>query len=111
MVDLLNNKYALLEKDESLKTIDDPQAKLKRLMKDKVYSHLPVGLRTVVYFSIDTFFRLSFLDGSKEFFWHFMQGFWYRLLVDIKIMEMERRCGRDLEKMKLVLREEYGIKL
>lgn len=111
MVDLLNNKYALLEKDESLKAIDDPQAKWKRLMKDKVYSNLPVGLRAAVYFFYRYFFRLGFLDGSKGFLWHFMQGFWYRLLVDIKIMEMEERCGGDVEKMKLVLREEHGIKL
>jgi glycosyltransferase involved in cell wall biosynthesis len=111
MVDLLNNKYALLEKDESLKTVDDPQAKWKRLMKDKVYSRLPVGLRAAVYFFYRYFFRLGFLDGSKGFLWHFMQGFWYRLLVDIKIMEMEERCGGDVEKMKLVLREEHGIKL
>lgn len=111
MVDLLNNKYALLEKDESLKSVDDPQAKWKRLMKDKVYSRLPVGLRAAVYFFYRYFFRLGFLDGSKGFLWHFMQGFWYRLLVDIKIMEMEERCGGDVEKMKLVLREEHGIKL
>jgi glycosyltransferase involved in cell wall biosynthesis len=111
MVDLLNNKYALLEKDESLKLVDDPQAKWKRLVKDKVYSRLPVGLRAAVYFFYRYFFRLGFLDGSKGFLWHFMQGFWYRLLVDIKIMEMEERCGGDVEKMKLVLREEHGINL
>lgn len=111
MVDLLNNKYALLEKDESLKSVDDPQAKWKRLMKDKVYSRLPVGLRAAVYFFYRYFFRLGFLDGSKGFLWHFMQGFWYRLLVDIKIMEMEERCGGDVEKIKLVLREEHGIRL
>jgi hypothetical protein len=40
-----------------------------------------------------------------------MQGFWYRLLVDIKIMEIEERCAGDVEKIKLVLREEHGIKL
>jgi glycosyltransferase involved in cell wall biosynthesis len=111
MVDLLNNKYSLLEKDESLKAVDDPQAKWKRLMKDKVYSRLPVGLRAAVYFFYRYFFRLGFLDGTKGFLWHFMQGFWYRLLVDIKIMEMEERCGGDVEKIKLVLREEHGIKL
>lgn len=111
MVDLLNNKYPLLEKDESLKAVADPQAKWKRLMKDKVYSRLPVGLRAAVYFLYRYFFRLGFLDGSKGFLWHFMQGFWYRLLVDIKIMEMEERCGGDVEKIKLVLREEHGINL
>lgn len=111
MVDLLNNKYALLEKDESLKSVDDPQAKWKRLMKDKVYSRLPIGLRAGVYFCYRYFFRLGFLDGAKGFLWHFMQGFWYRLLVDIKIMEIEERCAGDVNKMKQVLLEEHGIKL
>lgn len=111
MVDLLNIKYSLLEKDESLKTADDPQAKWKRLLKDKVYSRLPIGLRAAAYFFYRYFIRLGFLDGAKGFLWHFMQGFWYRMLVDIKIMEIEERCAGDVEKIKRVLREEHGIKL
>jgi glycosyltransferase involved in cell wall biosynthesis len=111
MVDLLNNRYVLLEKDESLKTAADPQAKWKRLMKDKVYSRLPLGLRAAAYFFYRYFILFGFLDGSKGFLWHFMQGFWYRLLVDIKIMEIEQRCGGDVEKIKQVLREDHGINL
>ena len=111
MVDLLNNKYGFFEKDESLTKVDDPQAKWKRLMKDKVYSRLPVGLRAVTYFFYRYFFRLGFLDGVKGFLWHFMQGLWYRLLVDIKIMEIEERCSGDVEKIKILLHKEHGIKL
>lgn len=29
-----------------------------------------------------------------------MQGFWYRLLVDVKIYEIESACKGDIEKMK-----------
>ncbi|MBL1353648.1 MAG: glycosyltransferase family 2 protein [Zetaproteobacteria bacterium] len=111
MVDLLNNKYHLLERDDSLKTNDDPQAKWKRIMKDDVYSRLPLALRSTIYFLYRYFLRLGFLDGGKGFIWHFMQGYWYRMLVDVKIMEIEERSGGDVAKIKQILSEEHGIKL
>jgi len=111
MVDLLNNKYFLLERDDSIKLANDPQAKWKRLIKDEVYSRLPIGLRAGAYFFYRYFIRLGFLDGVKGFLWHFMQGFWYRLLVDIKVMEIEEKCAGDAQKIKKVLLEEHGIKL
>jgi hypothetical protein len=111
MVDLLNNKYFLFPRDEQIKANEDPQAKWKRLMKDRVYSRLPIGLRAGLYFLYRYVLRLGFLDGGKGFLWHFMQGFWYRLLVDIKIMEVEEKCQGDVEKIKLVLEQEHGINL
>ena len=111
MVDLLNNKYMLLDKDQALVMTDDPQAKWKRLMKDTVYSRMPIGLRAAAYFFYRYIFRFGFLDGSKGFLWHFLQGFWYRLLVDVKIMEIESRCCGDVGKMKQVILEDHGIRL
>lgn len=111
MVDLLNNKYALLPRDDSLKSLSDPQAKWKRIVKDLIYSRLPIGLRAVLYFLYRYFIRLGFLDGAKGFLWHFLQGCWYRMLVDVKIMEMEERSGGDLAKIKEILVSEHGIRL
>lgn len=111
MVDLLNNNYPLFPRDEQIKRNEDPQAKWKRQMKDQLYSRLPVGFRAVFYFVYRYVFRLGFLDGGKGFLWHFMQGLWYRLLVDIKIMEVEQRSGGDVEKIKQILRDEHGIRL
>ena len=110
-VDLLNNKYLLLPRDESLKALDDPQAKWKRILKDGVYARLPLGVRPTLYFLYRYLFRLGFLDGPKGFIWHFMQGYWYRMLVDVKIMELEERSGGDVEKIRQLLYEEHGIKL
>ena len=110
-VDLLNNKYYLLDRDDALKAQDDPQAKWKRMMKDGVYSRLPLSVRSTLYFLYRYFFRLGFLDGPKGFIWHFMQGYWYRMLVDVKIMEIEERSGGDVAKIKKVLAEEHGIEL
>ena len=110
-VDLLNNKYHLFERDDALKELDDPQAKWKRLLKEEVYSRLPLSLRSTLYFLYRYFLRLGFLDGVKGFIWHFMQGYWYRMLVDVKIMEIEERSGGDVEKIKRILAEEHGIEL
>jgi hypothetical protein len=110
-VDLLNIKYPLVEKDNALKASNDPQAKRKRLLKENVYARLPVGLRAGMYFFYRYFLRRGFLDGGKGFIWHVMQGFWYRLLVDIKVMEIESRSGGDVERMKKILLKEHGLNL
>ena len=34
--------------------------------------------------------RLGFLDGRAGAAFHFLQGFWYRFLVDVKVSEVER---------------------
>ncbi|GAB4501656.1 MAG: glycosyltransferase family 2 protein [Anaerolineales bacterium] len=109
--DLLNNKYALFPRDESLKQLDDPQARRKRLIKEKIYSKLPPGPRALLYFLYRYIFLLGFLDGANGFTWHFMQGFWYRFLVDVKMMEIEKRAGGEIEKIRQILREEHGISL
>lgn len=43
--------------------------------------------------------------------WHFIQGYWYRLLSDTNIMEDAERSQGDIAKMRQVLREEHGITL
>jgi hypothetical protein len=35
-------------------------------------------------------FKLGFLDGKEGLIYHFLQGFWYRFLVDAKLYE--RKC-------------------
>lgn len=58
--------------------------------------HLPLYVRPFVYFFYRYFLRLGFLDGKQGFIFHFLQGFWYRLLVDIKLDELlqQRHTGR-----------------
>lgn len=94
MIDLLNLKYGFMAYDNDLSSTDDPQAKTKRMLKEKVYSRLPVGLRPALYFLYRYIIRGGFLDGGRGFIFHFMQGFWYRLLVDVKVVEVEGRCAR-----------------
>jgi glycosyltransferase involved in cell wall biosynthesis len=51
---------------------------------------LPLYLRPFLYFFYRYVLRLGFLDGKEGFLFHFLQGFWYRLVVDVKIDELRR---------------------
>lgn len=110
MIDLMNIKYRFMPMDEGLKDSDDPQAKLKRMVKEKIYSRLPFGIRPILYFNYRYLVRLGFLDGFRGFVWHFMQGLWYRMLVDVKCYEFEKKRN-EYGSIEELLEEEYGMKL
>ena len=84
--------------------------KAKRAQKDKYYS-MPLFLRAFVYFCIRYFIRGGFLDGKEGFLWHFLQGWWYRTLVDAKIFEIKKCCGNDKVKIKDYIKTNYNIEL
>lgn len=46
------------------------------------YARLPLFWRAFAYFAYRYFLRLGFLDGREGFLWHFLQGWWYRVMVD-----------------------------
>ena len=56
----------------------------------RLWSKMPLLLRPFFYFGYRYFLRLGFLDGWQGFIFHFMQAFWFRLLVDIKLMELQK---------------------
>ncbi len=53
-----------------------------------IWWQLPLGLRPFLYFSYRLIFKLGFLDGRTGILFHFLQGFWFRLIVDVKIKEI-----------------------
>lgn len=55
-----------------------------------LYYKLPVGVRAFSYFLYRYLFRLGFLDGVAGFYFAFFQAFWFRMLVDAKIYEINR---------------------
>ncbi len=90
MLDILSQKYGLFPEDHSIKESESGQAKLKRFIKEKLYNKLPVFVRPMLYFCYRYVLRAGFLDGKEGFAYHFMQGLWYRCLVDLKCLEAER---------------------
>ncbi len=61
---------------------------------------LPLYIRSVLYFLYRYFLRLGFLDGKQGFTFHFLQAFWYRLLVDVHLDELrgQRVSGDAIER-------------
>lgn len=111
MIDLLNIKYGFLEGDRRLLESSTSQAKRKRFLKEKVYAGIPPGARALLYFCFRYFLRFGFLDGYRGFIFHFMQGYWYRLLVDVNVKEFEQKLNGDTDKERLkeILRTDYNI--
>jgi glycosyltransferase involved in cell wall biosynthesis len=50
---------------------------------------MPLYVRPFLYFAYRYFLRLGFLDGKQGAIFHFLQAFWFRLLVDIKLDDMQ----------------------
>jgi glycosyltransferase involved in cell wall biosynthesis len=66
------------------------QPERKRWLKQNVYGQLPLFVRPTLYFIYRYFFLLGFLDGKEGAIFHFLQGFWYRFLVDAKVCEARK---------------------
>jgi len=89
-VDLLNLEYGFMPHDSVARLRGGSEAGAKRWLKETVYARLPGGFRAFAYFSYRYVLRLRFLDGRGGTAFHFLQGFWYRYLVDAKLAEVRR---------------------
>jgi exosortase/archaeosortase family protein len=61
---------------------DERTAWLKNL-----WWRLPRYVRPLLYFTYRMIFQLGILEGRTGVIFHFLQGFWFRLIVDVKIDE------------------------
>lgn len=86
------------------------QAIAKRMKKHK-YAQQPLFWRSFAYFCYRYFFKGACLDGKVGFIWTFLQGWWYRTLVDAKVFEIKKACGNDKEKIRRHLKEHYQIEI
>lgn len=107
-VDLLDIEYNLTNTENQ--GFLNTQAQLKRNRKIK-YAKQPLFVRSFFYFIYRYIFKLGFLEGKAGFLWHFLQGWWYRTLVDVKVYEIKRVCEGNTKKIRLYLHSMYGIKL
>ena len=89
-VDLLNLEYHFMPHDTVARLRGGHQAGVKRWLKEEIYARLPGGFRAFAYFFYRYVIRLGFLDGQAGTAFHFLQGFWYRYLVDAKVAEVKR---------------------
>ena len=89
VIDLLNLEYGFMPHDTVASLTGGSQASLKRWIKENIYTRLPGGFRAVAYFCYRYFLRLGCLDGREGTAFHVLQGFWYRYLVDAKLVEVK----------------------
>ena len=92
-----HNRYAVQQaREETVRSVDPDQRPTSafgspdertRWLK-RIWYRLPLYARPFGYFIYRYVFRLGFLDGKEGFIFHFMQAFWYRLLVDINRDEL-----------------------
>jgi glycosyltransferase involved in cell wall biosynthesis len=69
---------------------DFSQAGQRRWVKKNLYARSPLFLRAFVYWLLRYTVGLGFLDGIEGLIFHFLQGFWYRFLVDAKLYNLQR---------------------
>ena len=108
-VELLDIEFNLFPTHESLPMLAEQAAK-KRTKKQK-YARMPLFWRAFMYFFLRYIVKGGFLKGKEGFLWHFLQGWWYRTLVDAKIFEIKKACGDDREKIKEYVKTNYNIAL
>lgn len=110
-VDLLDIEYNLTGAAETDENKGISRQALSKRMKKHKYARQPLFWRSFAYFCYRYFFKGACFDGKIGFIWTFLQGWWYRTLVDAKIFEIKKVCGNDKEKMRLYLKKQYGIDL
>ena len=110
-VDLLNLEYGFMPHDTVASLRGGQQAGVKRWLKERVYARLPGGLRALVYFIYRYVIRLGFLDGRAGTAFHFLQGFWYRYLVDAKVAEVKHYMAENNCDIVTAIDRLLGIKL
>ena len=107
MADMLMMEYGLDDRGKEVQAkFWGTEEQRKRWLKVK-YIKAPLFLRPFINFNIRYILKGGFLDGKEGFIWHFLQGFWYRFLVDAKIYEIKKRFGWNDKRIKAFIKETY----
>lgn len=109
-IDLLNIRYNFDEAARVEPKLFGSQEQRTRFLKIQ-YASLPLFTRPFLYFLYRYILRLGFLDGRPGLMWHFLQGLWYRFLVDAKLYEVYHQVGRDKKAIIDYFLKEYGKNL
>lgn len=111
-----HNKWATLEAIESLTQETSNKSNTikpdifgnaiekRRFFRD-LYSRLPLFIRSFLYFFYRYFLKFGFLDKKEGLIFHFLQGFWFRFLVDAKIYELRKRAKIENKHVRDVIHE------
>lgn len=107
--EVLDEEFTLSSHIDTSLTLGE-QAQEKH-QKKGTYNKLPLFWRSFAYFCYRYFLKGAFLDGKEGFLFAFLQGWWYRTLVDAKIYECKKACGDDRGAIRRYIAEKWGISL
>lgn len=62
------------------------------LWMKSLWYRMPLFVRPALYFTYRYFFLFGFLDGGVGTLFHFLQAFWFRLVVDVRLAELLREA-------------------
>ncbi|MEM1359165.1 MAG: hypothetical protein AAGF89_13240, partial [Bacteroidota bacterium] len=79
----------------------------KRWLKARVFQRTPLFLRSFLYLFHRYFLKLGFLDGKEGLVFHFLQGFWFRFLVDSTILEIKKELEHS--PLEEVIKSKYDL--
>ena len=63
----------------------------KQKKKRSIYYKMPMFFRARLYYWYRYYFQLGFLDGIEGKIFIYLQAYWYRYLVDVKIFELIKK--------------------
>ena len=81
--------YIQRDKAQELAALD-VSTKIRRFIKYHVYYKFPSKLRVKLMYYYYHFVKLGFLDGREGYYRDFFMIYWYRMLVDAKILEVQK---------------------
>lgn len=93
VVDYVGKQQQLAENAVVQPRLFGSQAERKRWIKYMFYYKTPLMRRAHWYFLYRYFLKGGFLDGKPGLIYHFLQGYWYRFLVDAKLYEYQNRLA------------------
>ena len=113
-------RWAVFEAVESIQAEEDPgevEARFfgnpierTRWLKTRVFQRAPLFLRSFLYLFHRYFIKLGFLDGKEGLVFHFLQGFWFRFLVDSTVLELRKEMAKG-HSLAWVVKEKYGLSM
>ena len=101
-----HNRYSDLVAHEEIERMDKVRSQTikpsfwgnpdeKTAWMKNIWWKLPLFLRPFLYFIYRMIFKLGIFDGRTGILFHFLQGFWFRIIVDVKIKEILKQRGND----------------
>jgi glycosyltransferase involved in cell wall biosynthesis len=113
-----HNKWAFLEAIDVIKNEEGGEVKAsfwgspierKRWLKNNLFHKTPLFLRSFIYFFYRYFIQLGFLDGKEGLVFHVLQAFWFRFLIDAKVLEIKLKMKEGQLDLDTTLSKYFGF--